>query len=256
MCHRKTSRYRVITFNDLEKLGRLGNQLFQVAATIGYAKKFGYDFGINSNWKYTNSFRNKLPTTDTKNNKIYKEPDVINFTFEDKGDDLSLLGYFQSERYFNRSDVEYYFRPLSDVVMPDNTCFIHFRRGDYLSLPYQRGKINLTLNVKYYRNAINHINKINNGCRYVVFSDDIKWCKDNIKQYFNLKNEITFEKNDDITDLFKMSQCDYGIVANSSFSWWGAWLGKEKTVLCPKIPFKHDIKRNGFYPTNWIKING
>ena len=124
------------------------------------------------------------------------------------------------------------------------SCAVHIRRGDYVN-------INGCIDMTYYKKALEMLREKKN-CIFVFFSDDIEW----VKQYFsNVGNAIFFDEKTGISDLeefFIMSYCKNQIIANSSFSWWAAYLNtaENKTVIAPEIE-----KRAGdFYPENWIKL--
>jgi len=236
----------MITFNNLGNLGRLGNQLFQISVAIGYAQEFGYNFGFSSDWVYKKYFKKELTDIDQKNYKIYQE-NCDYEELENVGDDVSFSGYFQSEKYFKNCEklIKYYFEPKEEINKK-NSCSIHIRRGDYINLGH-------VISLDYYIKSINYINNLDNKCNYVLFSDDIDWCKKNLNSFYKLNNHIEFFEKNEIESLFEMSNCIYSIVANSSLSWWGAWLGRKKIILRPEKPFKNEIREH-YYPEEWIKI--
>ena len=104
---------------------------------------------------------------------------------------------------------------------------------------------------EYYKNALDIIGGYEN---LYVFSDDINWCKTNLK----FKNMVFVEGNDDVEDLWLMSLCDHNIIANSSFSWWGAWLNinPNKKVISPKRWFgeQTNLSSDDIIPVSWTKI--
>ena len=133
-------------------------------------------------------------------------------------------------------------------VLNQNTCSIHVRRGDYLNLSEHHP----LCDIEYYKDAMEHMP---NDTVYLVFSDDISWCKEN----FLGDNYIFIEDNSDIFDLYLMSLCHNNIIANSSYSWWGAWLNnnKNKIVVSPKMwfgPAKVGLDTKDVHCKNWIKI--
>ncbi len=143
-----------------------------------------------------------------------------------------LLGYFQSDKYFEEITAEIkeefsFKKELRESAQPllpaDQMVSIHVRRTDYC----QKGDYHTNLTRVYYQKALqlfpNH--------RPVVFSDDIDWCK---KEMTWLTNDPLFMVNDTCTDLYLMSLCQSHIIANSSFSWWAAWLGGGDTVAPKK----------------------
>jgi hypothetical protein len=98
--------------------------------------------------------------------------------------------------------------------------------------------------------------KMGNDKYYIIFSDDISWCKENLSF---LNNKIFIEGNTDFQDLYLMSKCKNNIIANSSFSWWGAWLNtnKDKIVIAPKKWFgisNSHLDTSDLYCNNWVTI--
>jgi len=113
---------------------------------------------------------------------------------------------------------------------------IHVRRGDYTSNAYSASFG--TLADSYYKTAIERINAGAQQPVFFVFSDDIEWCRNNLQ----LHNAIFIEHNkgvDSYKDLVLMSHCRHNIIANSTFSWWGAWLNQnpQKIIIAPRIWF-------------------
>lgn len=214
----------MITFKELGNLGRLGNQLFQIAATIGYAKKYGQDYCFN-NWNYSEHFKVPLDNNNNVlvNTRIEDENTLGYFTIRDYDANMGnvdLYGYFQSEKYFIH---------CKDVILNMfktnynklSAGFIHIRRGDYLKYP----DYHTNLSLDYYINGMDKLS----FKKYYCFSDDIEWCKNNI-----IDSRLVFVENtSEIEDLKLMQQCSGAIIANSSFSWWGAYLSESKEVIIP-----------------------
>lgn len=126
---------------------------------------------------------------------------------------------------------------------------IHVRRGDYLT---HTGFINCSM--EYYHAAIQYIKQLQNQVQFFVFSDDIAWCRQN----FTGAGFTFVEGNSNYEDLVLMSKCHHQIIANSTFSWWGAWLNNnpEKKVLTPRTwHSKKDTRLNYLLPDDWIKLD-
>lgn len=248
--------------NDDQVVGQLGNKLFVIAAMIGWAKEHN-DFFFIGDWKYSKYFPNLIKNTNSSVagniRGIYREPTFgyvpIPFTY----DNIYLSGYFQSEKYFEhcKEDVKYYFTPDSETLKKaeeivsrkfrEKVCSIHVRRGDYLNP--QTSDYHGNCGMDYYHNAMNKIK----AKRYLIFSDDIQWCKENFigKQYSFSEN------NTNIEDMVAMSLCDDHIIANSSFSWWGAWLNKsnKKRIVAPKEWFKSGpVDYSDVYTKDMIRL--
>lgn len=176
--------------------------------------------------------------------------------------DIYFDGYWQNSKYV--SDVEEILRKkfvfrnvignknieLLDMIKNSNSISIHIRRGDYLSEP---GLFDVC-NIEYYCNAIMEIKKqIGENLKFFVFSDDPEWCRRNM---YMISNETYIDwnkKEDSWIDMYLMSQCKHNIIANSSFSWWGAWLNenKEKIVVMPKN-WRNDIYYRNLNNEKWI----
>lgn len=144
-----------------------------------------------------------------------------------------------------------------------NSIAIHIRRGDYVINDYFN-----SLSVGYYMNAIEQMNSRFKDAAYFFFSDDIDWVKftfGNNKSFMfndhNSEKKSNFNNAQDIKDLMLMRLCKHQIIANSTFSWWGAWLNNNshKLVIAPKLWFKDPaanvkIKYENLYPKGWIVL--
>lgn len=175
--------------------------------------------------------------------------------------------YFQTEKYFIdfvdeiRKDFEFIIKPSKknkEIIKKINNSYsvsLHIRRWDYITNS-NANNFHWTCDLKYYKEAINIINdKIKNPI-FFLFSDDIEWVKENLK----LNNEAYYidwnNADTNYEDMRLMSLCKHNIIANSSFSWWGAWLNKnkEKIVIAPKKWFNKNINYSDVVPNNWLKI--
>lgn len=121
-----------------------------------------------------------------------------------------------------------------------NSVSLHIRRGDYLNSPNYN-----VCDEKYYEQAIHHINSVVKTPVYYVFSDDPEWCK-YFMNTFNVQFKIVDwnKGKDSYQDMFLMSQCKHNIIANSTFSWWGAWLNtnEKKIIVAPHSWFRNNDK--------------
>jgi hypothetical protein len=177
-----------------------------------------------------------------------------------------LDGYFQNEKYFSDIRTEL----LSELVFPNmqnkkfadicnkvkndaQSVSIHIRRGDYLELENLYGGI---CTIEYYKKAMQYMTDSIGEMCYYVLSDDIEWTKANIPiknaTYIESKN---YECYEDWYDMYLMSICHHNIIANSSFSWWGAWLNRhnDKTVIRP-VKWNNNSNMEGMCPNGWVKI--
>ncbi|MFV8341108.1 alpha-1,2-fucosyltransferase [Flavobacterium sp. XS2P39] len=171
-----------------------------------------------------------------------------------------LIGYWQTELYFKeiRDQLLKDFSPkneISDVVIKisnkikeGESVSLHIRRGDYVN---RYSNLYYVQNVDYYLNALELIKNTHPNCKVFVFSDDIQWCESNL----NFKTETYFVKpNKSFEDIYLMSLCKHNVIANSSFSWWGAWLNNNPDKICiaPKYWFKDKSKKNNIIPKEWV----
>ncbi len=124
---------------------------------------------------------------------------------------------------------------------------LHVRRQDYLTHPVLR-----TCPASYYKKAISHFNINSKKATFFVFSDDIAWCKENFKD----GEYIFISGNSAAQDLALMSNCKHNVIANSTFSWWGAWLNqnRDKIIISPADWFKNKETSKQLLPQTWIKI--
>lgn len=192
-------------------------------------------------------------------NELISIPDVKNIYFD---------GYFQSEKYFKdiRSILikEFTFPNLDaqnkytshKITSVKNSVSVHIRRGDYLKPEVL--KYHGILPWEYYESAINFIKNKFDETHFFVFSDDLEFAK----TLFNDSKEVSFVEGnmgkDSWKDMCLMSHCKHHIIANSSFSWWGAWLGDENgCTIAPKNWFNPKVANfniDDFIPQNWFKI--
>ena len=183
--------------------------------------------------------------------------------------DQSIEGYFQSEKYFIdirdiiinqfilKSDLSNYSKSILKLIKTsENSCSVHVRRGDFINEINQ--KIHGSCNLEYYVSAIQKIQKFNKKINFFVFSDDINWCKKNLK----FKNVIIINSNEKRIpheDVHLMSLCNHNIISNSTFGWWGAWLNQNeiKKVIAPNRWFLNDkleLQSKFIVCDSWIKI--
>ena len=273
-----------------ELTGGFGNQLFAYACGYALAKKKGADLYINPymadngmsrelgiddltieyveriTYKYKRDFLNRAVFNKIRRRKaigaktkIFKEngnfvyhPEV----FEQNGD-VMLSGYWQSDKYFNEyaDDLRRLFRPkkLSETAKKrielihslGETVAVHIRRGDYLLA-------DTNLRMEYFEDAMKIMEEKVGKVNYCFFSDDIAWVKENFGEKDNYYFISGQEDMSYIDEFFCMVECRHDITANSSFSWWAAYLNAnpQKVVTAPIVSFW----RGDFYPESWIKI--
>ena len=268
----------MLAFNYLGKLGRLGNQMFQYASLRGIASRRGLDFcipnhnqivedpyGFGMKIEIFHPF--KMSSVSPRNIKLLDSgyapvAEEKNFHFDELlfnmcPDEICLAGYFQSEKYFKHieDDIRADFSFKCEILEPckemigsvDNAISLHVRRTDYLTNPNHTA-----LGLDYYDEALK---QFNDTSEVLVFSDDPEWCKE--QELFSEDRFMISESGDQYVDLCLMSLCNQHIIANSSFSWWGAWLSGSDDVVSPVKWFgesNQDKDTKDLIPDRWIRI--
>jgi hypothetical protein len=261
--------------DDLGNLGRLGNQMFQYTSLRGLAAKHNYQYCLPPREVVATRDVNCV-NSDITMFECFKIPDaprlVTNFPrimesgFElDQNlwnscpDNISLFGYFQTEKYFKHieSEIREAFTFVDAIKNPCEQAFknefgdnkvisMHFRRGDYLMNPNH-----VVQTMEYYLQALSHFD---NFLPVMIFSDDVEWCK--IQPEFQGDRFNFSENNGTGFDLCLQSFCTYHIIANSSYSWWGSWLAKSGGTVAPKKWFGDCLDKDtkDLYLDGWIVI--
>lgn len=269
-----------------ELMGGLGNQLFQIFMTISYAMKhrqpfkFLYKDFLGNRPTYWNTFLNPLKVFTIKQRPTMTVINETGFGFQliqdpSQGEDSTLKGYFQSHKYF-----EEHWNTLSRLIRLeeqkaavksmynhnyDNIVSMHFRLGDYKYLQ----DCHPIIKYSYYKNSIQHIiNATENDKLKILYfceKSDVDDVLLIIKQLKEELPECTFVKIDhDIFDwvqMLMMSLCRHNIIANSSFSWWGAYFNsRDDKIVCypdvwfgPKLASINDT--SDLFPEMWTKIS-
>jgi len=183
--------------------------------------------------------------------------------------DCYLSGYWQSEHYFKsiesliRKDFSFREDLLSErnydmaaEIVKSQSVSLHIRRGDYISNTKNR-EIMSECSSGYYQNAINHIVEKIECPIFYVFSDEMSWVKQNLCITFPCVYVEHNQGHESFQDMWLMSLCKHHIIANSSFSWWGAWLNpkSEKLVVAPKTWFNNSyFNDRDLIPNRWIRL--
>jgi hypothetical protein len=259
-------------------LGGLGNVMFQIATIEYLGKAFGQEVCYTDVDKWMDDLVEQWPWSQHGQEYLSIFPAInfyknhterfipqrkqnVQFRFTQLGAQHGDLftGYFQSEKNFpDRPFVENLFRPADrvlglmakyDVLFNVPTCSISVRRGNYRNLE----NFHPCLRIDYYQKAID-IMKTKGASRFLVFSNDLNWCRNNF-----IGDEFVFVSDIDYVELFLMSKCANHIISNSSYAWWGAWLGETpaKTIIAPSVwfgnylPAEHDAD---IIPERWLKI--
>jgi hypothetical protein len=195
----------------------------------------------------------KLAPTHILEKHFHFDPEILRLP-----DGVYLDGYWQSEKYFK--DIEDIIRQeftvktsqdsknkeLSELIASCESVSLHIRRGDFVS-NFKTKRVHGICDLDYYSRAVKQITQTVNTPYFFVFSDEPEWARDNLKLSYQIKIVDHNGVDKSHEDLRLMSQCKYHIIANSTFSWWGAWLNArpEKIVIAPKKWFntnKNDTK--------------
>lgn len=278
-----------ISYNHLGSNGRLGNQMFQYAALRGIAENRGFDWMIprpdnygDSNYGLFDCF--KMESVKETNFGVLQTQSIstgefhfVQNFFDGCPDNVNLHDYFTSEKYFsNVKDIvrnDYTFKdeilnPCKEIVDDlKNPIFIHVRRGDYLV----KTDAHPTCPISYYEIGLAHFDS---KSPVLVFSDDISWCKEQelfqgdrfmlseyVERYPQTCDTLQGRQNSLIPyfDLCMMSLCSGGIIANSTMSWWGAWLINNPTqpIIAPNPWFGSmysHYNMDDLIPDSWIEV--
>lgn len=180
-----------------------------------------------------------------------------------------LVGYWQSEKYFSdvadviRSDFQLKSdytpvrrKTLADIKSAENAVSVHVRRGDYVSNA-KTNAIHGTCDPEWYAAALSEMASRFKDMQLFVFSDDIAWTRENLPSYPSMTFVEPQDDGRDVQDMHLMASCRAHITANSSFSWWGAWLNPrpDKHVIAPAQWFRsssHDAR--DLIPASWQKL--
>lgn len=228
--------------------------------------------GSNRNRKKKKSFlekffggRDKLPVSYFKDDPIY----LFNEKFSALPDNIYLNGYWQNQKYFNdikevlnkefslKEELSGESKEVLEKIETSTSVSLHIRRGDYATNEKVNNIYGLCT-LDYYKNAIECIEKSHgNNLEVFVFSDDTAWVNENLE----INNQVTVVDHNGpercYEDMILMSRCRHNVIANSTFSWWGAWLNsnKDKTVISPKKWFQSDkYDTSDLIPTDWIRL--
>lgn len=267
-----------------------GNQMFSYACAYALAKKKNADFYINTymadngmsrpleidklnitykerlTYKYRRDILNRAVFNKIRRNstigcgtKIYKEKQsyVYDANVFEQNRDVMLSGFWQTYKYFDeyREDLLKLFTPkqvgetakevLYQMESMKNTVAVHIRRGDYL-------QVNAYIQPEYFSDAMKLMEEKLGEVNFCFFSDDIEW----VKEHFGEKENYHFisgqEGLSDVDEFFCMSKCEHDVIANSTFSWWAAYLNQneDKIVIAPEVT----MWGGDFYPESWIKL--
>lgn len=259
-------------------IGRWGNNAFQIAACIGYAKKYGVKWGIKKGYvepgfgvNQVDRFMPDLPMCGGSYRRYAEHQRGLDnewFNFHEIPffpEGVELCGFFQSEKYFENAKDEVRETFGKYVQWRDDLsgyCSIHVRRGDYV----QHAGSFPPVEESYLIHSIRTM--VRNGIRYfIVCSDDMDWCRKHIEMMGSTDNTVYtvefYQGETEWDDFSLMASCDHHIIANSTFSWWAAWMGRNpnKVVITPSAEtwfgpdssVKHAV--HDLIPEGWIQIH-
>lgn len=260
----------IVTFAKLGKHGRLANAMYQIAGTIGIARRNGFDFAFPY-WRNYNG-ADFEPNIDTDVQKEFVNPLPLDngLNLPELGipwgyhdiklrESVSLLGHFQSEKYFSHAlDEIRWYMTMTNESPQNDYCAIHFRAGDYGDAPSPQhpdgNSFHPRMDMRYYEPAMSHFGS---SQRFLVFSDDIP----RAKEMFGDRVEYSEGRNY-FDDFRLLKRCSHFIIANSSYSAFAAVLGEVegKQVIAPRPWFGgaytgridgEDIYGEGWKVVNW-----
>ena len=281
------NKYQTHPIGVINLRGGVGNQMFQYALFLSLGKKFknrsffinmetlyeaehhqgyqlDYIFNVPVCYLLNNDIRNKINLVPEifKRNIIEKNFSIIE-NFKDSTHPIWIIdGYWQNEEYFSK-DIREHFKfdfsklnrynqkLLSRIAMTDKSVAVHVRRGDYVNNIKTYNLMGGICTKRYYYHAFEQFEK---SSVFFVFSDDIEWCRENLK-YPNIIYVTKKKSKNDWQDMALMASCKHQIISNSSFSWWSAWLNENinKKIITP--PYWYNGNDNKIIiPGSWHTI--
>lgn len=254
----------MIAFSRLGKYGRFGNQLFQYAFLRATAQRLGVKFYCPE-WAGDSLF-----SLNDENERAKEAVNIDKFYFEPKNngefnkgalaiqDNTDILGFFQTEKYFDKNEVKkwYTFRPEVVSAVRDRYKHIDFSKSTGMHLRFGDNKnkvIYVIAPSRYYKYGLE---KVRHKENILIFSDEIGLAKKHLRK---LKSKLIFvEGNDDYEDFYLMTLCHDFICSVSTFSWWPAWLNnyEDKIIVCPKEWTRPGcrVRSNDLYCDGWVSI--
>ena len=233
-------------------LGGLGNQMFQLAFAMALEHR-GYQARLDksrlvegTHREYSLGIFGELTFGPPEGQHVYEGAMPFNEEYLKPADGSVMVGYWQTEKYFKGIEhkIRRAFQLKSEPALRDeNTAFVHVRRGDYVNLTGFHGMPS----IDYYRAAIDKTG----ASKVLVFSDDPAWCLDNFPEHQVIVGTTKYE------DLALMASCKHGVLSNSSFSWWGAWLGEtpQSVYVAPKQWFTDpNVDARDIAPERWVRL--
>jgi hypothetical protein len=258
--------------NVVKLMGGLGNQLFQYAFGRVVEECSGNKTGYDVSWYkikrvpprpyLLDQFQMVVPSTNYQNTRKFSEKlgEAIPSLHVD---DTYFSGYWQNSDLYSPSLLEEFrekfhvkpslytpaFLQLREQVQGCTSVALHVRRGDYLMHPNH-----LVLPIRYYQNALSYMHSLKKNVEVFIFSDDIEWCQDNFMDchFVELENESL--------EFDLMRSCKHFIIANSTFSWWAAYLSLNAAIIGPKKWWRSSVNGYAVYErrmqqVDWLNIS-
>ena len=249
--------------------GGLGNQMFQYAAGVSALKEYQQFTDLKIDTSFYNNQKRKiiengltgrgydLDLLNIKYNQIETTPEgsvMLKGWFQHIDEFSNVIDEIKNQFTFSISFPDYIEGLKDKIDSSENSVCVHVRRGDFISNPTAYVH-NEHMNSEYYQNAMNIMENTYNNLTYYVFSEDIEWCKENIKNknYEVIYVDDTYSGERDSGHMYLMQSCNNHIIANSTFSWWCAFLGESKLTIGPKKWYK-DGTGSEIMLDDWIKI--
>jgi len=264
--------------------GGLGNQMFQWALVRSLSHKFGIPYSLDLSFLNRRDlgdsfvYRNydldifeinpdfNVPEINHQFNEVSFEfsSALENFISQNLNENILICGFYQSPKYFNEELIrkELVFKNkienstmdvinLKREILESNSVMINVRRGDFLN-----GDFHGVYGLDYIYSAVETIKSSVENPKFFIFSDDVDWCRENIKLENSLVVSHEFKGPKFSHYLQLMTSCKHFIISNSSFAWWAAWLNvnPDKIVICPKRWFnRDDINTSDLIPNGWLQ---
>lgn len=249
---------KIISYNYLGHLGRLGNQMFQYASLLGIANHKQYDYILPPNTMNhihlydcfeLDNYGKKLSEWSSFERISPKLHTFDEEFFENCPPNVDILGFFQTEKYFShiKEEIKKHFRFKENIVVESKNCFnklcydsnvisLHIRLTDQLDHIIMR-----KVGFDYYEKALSCFDK---DIPVLIFSDDPKTC---MRQTIFSGSRFSYSQSQSqYIDMCMMTMCKYHIISNSTFAWWGAWLSGSNKIISPKNLYNdyvHDTKK-------------
>lgn len=256
-----TSNFRGYPLHNGYELDKIFNITIR-NATFREILKVGYPYSHYQLWRIGHRLLPKRKTMVTgfqSKDFTYKSINGLgNFYFD---------GYWQSDIFFRDYKQEIFSeftfpeiiedenKAILDDIKNHNSVSVHIRRGDYVNHPLFKN----ICTIEYYKNSLRKIKELTDVDRILIFSNDIEWCKLTFTKEFGDIHTVFVNWNSGMNsfrDMQLMSLCKHNIIANSSFSWWGAWLNQNpnKIVIAPFKWCNREANQQNYIPNSWTKI--